>query len=297
MPLELYLITVFCFVDDFLRTQSNFDQIRTRGEQPNLSDSETITIEIVGEYLGLENDKGIWEHFKIYWQDWFPNLGCRTSFTRQGANLWKLKEHIQKKLVEIIHPSDDLHIFDGFPIQTCHIKRAFRRTNPFAGIGAVGYCAAKGEKYFGFKGHLVISASGLPIAFTIAPANIDERDVVPELVKDMQGLLIADKGLIRPELKEELARRQLFLETPLRDNMVETRSSWFVKQIKSVRRIVETVISQLVERFHIQHIRAKSLWHLSVKVGRKILAHTMAFFVNFSLNPQEPLQFENLVLS
>jgi hypothetical protein len=233
----------------------------------------------------------------IYWHDWFAKLGCRTSFTRQGANLWHLKELIQKKLVESIHPSDDLHIFDGFPIQTCHIKRAFRRTNPFAGIGAVGYCAAKSEKYFGFKGHLVISASGLPIAFTIAAANIDERDVVPELVKDMQGMLIADKGLIRPELKEEFARRQLCLETPLRDNMVDIRPSWFVRQIKSVRRIVETVISQLVARFHIQHIRAKSLWHLSVKVGRKILAHTMAFFINMSVNPGEPLQFENLVMS
>ena len=65
----------------------------------------------------------------------------------------------------------------------------------------------------------------------------------------------------------------------------------------NVRRIVETTISQLVTRFKIQTIRAKDLWHLSVKVGRKILAHTMCFAINKTINTDNPLQLERLITS
>ncbi len=47
--------------------------------------------------------------------------------------------------------------------------------------------AAKDEKYFGFKGHLVTTQQGLIVNFTFTPANVDERDVLPELAQDFQG--------------------------------------------------------------------------------------------------------------
>jgi hypothetical protein len=58
---------------------------------------------------------------------------------------------------------------------------------------------------------------------------------------------------------------------------------------------VETIIGQFVGRFNIQEIRVKDLLHLAVKVGRKILAHTMAFFVNLTQNPGKPLQLQAVV--
>jgi hypothetical protein len=39
--------------------------------------------------------------------------------------------------------------------------------------------------------------------------------------------------------------------------------------------LVETVIGQLTERFHIERIRARNLWHLANRVIRKLLAHTV----------------------
>ncbi|MBY0272703.1 MAG: IS982 family transposase [Alphaproteobacteria bacterium] len=146
-----------------------------------------------------------------------------------------------------------------------------------------GYCAAKDQKYFGFKGHLVMHISGLILSYEMAAANIDERDVLPELTHNYKGLMIADKDLLRPSLKEELRDHGLDLQTPLRDNMVDTRPKEWVQQIISLRRTIETVISQLADRFQIQPIKAKDLWHLSAKAGRKILAHTCCFFTVNSL--------------
>lgn len=64
--------------------------------------------------------------------------------------------------------------------------------------------ALRKKKYFGFKCHLVTPTSGLIPSCEMAAANIDERDILPELVHNCKGLMIADKDLMRPGLKEEL---------------------------------------------------------------------------------------------
>ena len=73
----------------------------------------------------------------------------------------------------------------------------------------------------------------------------------------IQGLLIGDKGFIKPFLKQELAEHEIDLQTPLRKNMTDTRRNSFVQQLLSARRLVETVIGQLTDRFNIEKVRAQ----------------------------------------
>ena len=42
-------------------------------------------MEIVGEFLGMDTDKKIWQYFKQHWQNWFPNLGSYPNFAKQCA--------------------------------------------------------------------------------------------------------------------------------------------------------------------------------------------------------------------
>ena len=110
----------------------------------------------------------------------------------------------------------------------------------------------------------------------------------------VRGLLIADKGLIGENYQAQLKAHTNFnLQTPLRNNMIDTRGKDFSRWLTSTRRLVETVIGQLSQQFHIEKIRARDLWHLTNRIGRKILAHTVGIMVNKLLgNP--PLQFELL---
>jgi Transposase DDE domain len=285
MPLEDFIIKTYMIVDDFLE---KFPTLRSRGPSTHLTDAEVITMEIVGEFLGRGSDKEIYDYFRTHWLSWFPKIGCRTAFTRQLANLWGVKRQFQKEMVHRISPDNDLFLFDGLPIPTCHPKR-MRYRNPFYEIGGFGYCAAKDKKYFGFKGHAVVNQQGLILDFTFTPAHIDERDVLPELVTNYKGMLLADKGLIRPDLTELLASQDLNLQTPLRKNMTDPRPKSVVYQMMNVRRLIETTFGQLTYRFNIQSIRAKDLWHLAVKVSRKVLAHTVAFLFAGSLKFDEIL--------
>lgn len=294
MSIDDFIIAVFCLIDEKMEKILGEKKLRARGPRPILDDSEVITMEVVGEFLGKDADKSIWEYFRSHWSHFFPKIPDRTTFTRQAANLHALKQILQEKIAgELGAFSDDLHIVDGLPMPTCKFARAhFSRI--FKEYGAYGYCAAKQEKYYGFKGHIVISSIGIVTAATCAPANKDERDVCPELMEKIHGLLIGDKGYIRPDLEEVLAKQGISLQTPLRDNMEDDRSKDFLKWMLGTRRLIETVIGQLTERFCIEKIRARDLWHHCSRFWRKLLSHTVCIMLSLDRG-NEALQFDRLI--
>jgi IS5 family transposase len=281
MSMENFIIAVYCLVDELLKNVVGEQKLRQRGFQPGLSDSEMITMETIAEFLGIDTDKGAWEYFCNHWRDWFPALGSRANFAKHAANLCNVKQQIQKELAKQLGAfSDLLHLSDGFPMPVCHFKRAYF-SRIFTGEADYGYCASKGETYYGFKGNVLINSEGVITGITATAANIDERDSLWDLIDEVQGMLIADKGLIGADYRNELRQfSQIDLQTAVRGNMKETRSEKFVRWLKSKRRLVETVISQLTERFNLEKVRARKMWYLTNRITRKILAHTICVFVN-----------------
>jgi hypothetical protein len=102
-------------------------------------------------------------------------------------------------------------------------------------------------------------------------------------------------GLIGVDYKNELHQHTgIDLQTAVRSNMAENRSKEFLKWLVSTRRLVETVIGQLTERFQIEKVCARKLWYLTNRIARKILSHTICACICKKMgNP--PLQFELLI--
>ena len=76
--------------------------------------------------------------------------------------------------------------------------------------------------------------------------------------------------------------------------MKDERPKEFLYWMKSTRRLIETVIGQLADRFHIEKIRARDLWHEASRFWRKLLAHTVCVKMSIERGG-EPLQFESLI--
>lgn len=57
MDLDDFIITAFCMIDDSMKKLFATTRLRQRGPAPKFSDSETLTMEIVGEYLSLNRDR------------------------------------------------------------------------------------------------------------------------------------------------------------------------------------------------------------------------------------------------
>ena len=293
MPLEEFIISVYCLIDD-LYSSTISEPIRKRGTPPNLSDSEVLTMEIVAEWLGIHEDKAIWKYFRRDWLHFFPTLPDRSQFVRQGANLWRVKQLLHKKLVQMLGTdSSELHIIDGFPIDVCVRTRA-PRSRCFKGEAWYGHCASKKKDFYGFQGHLVVDQRGIPSALQLTAANVDERDAAYDFFDEFIGLLLGDKGYIRPELKHDCALTDIDLQTPLRRNMRDERPKSFVSLVMRIRRRIETTIGQLVKYFDIEHCNCRDMWHLTSRMGRKLLAYTVGFFFNIQVG-KEPAQFEALI--
>lgn len=113
MDATTLLTTVDCLIDDWLAGR----RLRQRGPQPVLSDSEVLTIECVGEFLGIDTDTGLYEHVRRSWSDWFPALGQvhRTTFVRQPANLWAVKAQLRQQLLGQVRFDPQVWILDSFP--------------------------------------------------------------------------------------------------------------------------------------------------------------------------------------
>src|SRR5437764_15244513 len=96
MGLDDFIITCFCMVDEMLPCVTGGKRVRERGPKPVLWGSEVITMEIVGNYLGKNQDKWLFEYFREHWRHFFPALKRlhRTTFVRQAANLWAIKERV-----------------------------------------------------------------------------------------------------------------------------------------------------------------------------------------------------------
>jgi hypothetical protein len=124
--------------------------------------------------------------------------------------------------------------------------------------------------------------AGTVVAFTVTAANVDERDVVPNLYGKLRGLLIGDKGFISVDLNVEAATHEIDLQTPFRKNMSDNRDPGEVARLSRIRRTVETAISKLSEMFAAQTTKARDLPSFVNRMARKLLAY------NFSLMPVQP---------
>ena len=174
----------------------------------------------------------------------------------------------------------------------CGFKRA-PQAKVFAGVASYGCSATKLGMFYGCRGQRLINAQGLIMGISVTPAHVDERDVVPELGGGRQGLLLGDKGYIREVLSEELVEQQLTLLTPQRRSMKAYHPQWH-RMVSRHRQLVETVIGHLCHWFDIEHIRARDLWHLTSRVARKVLAHTVMSYLNH-LKSRPYLRFEDLI--
>jgi hypothetical protein len=286
------LLEVFCLVDDELQAL-DLGRLRQRGPQPKLSDSEVITMELVGEFWKFGTDRDLFRHFRHYHRAEFPTLARldRTTFTRQAANLWRIKQLLHERLAQRLAGDDPLWLVDSLPIDACQFARA-TFCQRFWGQADYGYCHLRKRTFYGFRLHLRSSRDGVILGYQLAPARASEKAVLPELGLPVRSVGIGDRNYWSPELRDRLAAGGVVLRAPYyqKSKDPDRRRS---AQLSAVRYRIEASNGQLAERYGIKRTWAKDLWHLCHRIIRKILSHTALALINFRAGHQ-PLQLDAL---
>ncbi len=201
---------------------------------------------------------------------------------RQAANLWQVTAALQRRLARVSgQAAQPVQPIDTLPLPVCGYTRS-RRDRCLKPEADYGYCAAKRLHYYGFKLGLRIAPCGMITAAPLLPARPHDVQLLEDLLDDFAGVAPADKGFLDAYRQALWAQRHgVLLLTPQRKGMAPAPYPPAVlRAAQRLRKVVETVGAHLTERFAVARIRVHDLWHYQHRLIRKVLAHTVAVFLN-----------------
>ncbi len=147
---------------------------------------------------------------------------------------------------------------------------------------------------YGFRARVRVYRPGVITRFCVAPADAHELSVLPELVEHTSGVVVGDRNYYRSsQTEQELAGWGVELAAPYRNKKRDPHPQRGAFS-SSLRYRIDTVFPQLVGRYSMKRVWARGLWHLSGRLLRKVLSHTLALLLNRRLGNQ-PLQLSRLL--
>jgi hypothetical protein len=268
---DSYIVTAYCVIEDILKASNYQDDVRT-----GVSAAEILLVAVVAaKYFQNHHERALCSLIRL---GDIPKLSI-SRFNRRLHALGDWLYDILSLLAEIF-TYGQAFIIDSMPLPVCKRARA-RRSKKLRGKEFCGYCAAKKEKFFGWRLHLICDPDGIPVAFDLLPASEQDLTALHELTANLPegAAVFGDKGYISAEdaqsILEELGVRIVAIP---RKNM--PANSWADEyDMRLYRKRIETVYSQL-ESMGIQRLHARTNIGFDLKAWASLLALAFTNIIN-----------------
>ena len=270
------LVELFCHVDDFCQIFLPIweEKQLTRGERTRLRTtqlhmSEIMTLIIHFHQSHYRNFKSYYtEYVQAHLQTAFPNL---VSYPRFVGLMPRTLGPLMAYLTTLYGQCSGISFVDSTALTVCNNRRIHTH-RVFVNLAARGKTSM--GWFYGFKLHLTVNDQGELLACQISPGNVDDRQPVPRLAKNLWGKLFADRGYISQALAEQLHQLyNLQLITKLRKNMQNRLMLLSDKILLRKRAIIETIIDQLKNISQIEHTRHRSPVNFWINVLAGLIAY------------------------
>lgn len=295
LDLDTFLTALYTVVDDLYRERLA-EWLHRRGPEPELSDSEVLTLSVCAEWGSWDSERAFWRFVRKRLGHLFPRAIDQSGFNRRRRALYPALTRIQAAIADRLGANlDRERILDTKPVPVMVLKRHDDRGLVFDGHAAVGWCQAKRLYYYGFKLVLTLTLDGVIVRYELVPANTDDREAAAEVLEPGCGYW-ADKGFYSRERKAEWLEGYgaRVRAEPHRDYKTEWPRE-LVRMAHRVRQTIEVVNAQLTEQFRIERTRARTLWGLVTRVQAKLAAHTFGVYLN-TLSGRPALALKDLVV-
>lgn len=268
---DTYIVTAYSIIADLLKAYDYQDDPRT-----SISAAEVLVVAVVAaKYFQNHHERALYVLVRL---GDIPPL----SVSRFNRRLHALRDW----LYGIVHMLGELFalgevfIIDSMPLPVCRRVRA-SRCKKVRGKAYCGYCAAKHEKFFGWRLHLICTPAGIPVSFDVLPASEHDLTPIHELMVHIPAgaTVFGDKGYIAADDAQTLFEQTgVRLVTIRRTNM--TPNTWADDfDLRVHRRRIETVYSQL-EAMGIQRLHARTNPGLDLKTWASLLALTFTNIID-----------------
>ena len=295
---EGFCTAMYTLVDDLWRQVAPL--FRRPGPEPACSDSELLTMALVGECCGWDEETVLVAKWRAY-RHLFPVQLERSRFNRRRRALRLGVNALRRLVLRALDVAADRQCaLDSLPVPVVQFHLVPGAAREWAGHGAAfGVVSSKKQWIYGYKLHLLVTLGGVILDCELAPANAPEAQVGAELLAGHADLLvIGDKGYLHAGLAAELAaERGVTLLTPRRANQKAQLPPALSRLLNHFRQIIETVNGQLADQFGIERNRAHSFWGLQTPLYTKLTAHTLCLSLNRLSGAQDWLQIKHLALA
>lgn len=246
-----------------------------RNRQGRMSMSEIMTILIAYQLGNARTFKHFYLSLLASHRDAFPRMVSYSRFVRLMPRA--LLPLLSFLMFACLGKPTGISFIDSTAIKVCGNKR-ISRNRVFAETAQIGKTTM--GWFFGFKLHLIVNEVGDLLAFCLTAGNVDDRDPVPWLTRDLWGKLFGDKGYIGQKLFEDLYQRGVKLVTGIRKNMKNKLMELEEKVLLRKRSIIETINDQLKNVCQIEHSRHRS--------PANFLVHLTAALIGYTQKPTRP---------
>ena len=266
--LEALVVAGYVFADDY--------RVSARpGPAVKVSDAELVALAVCQAAMGISSDRQFLGLVGYRLPGWFPHLPDQSQYNRRLRALTGLLTAVQQRLAGLLD-SGGARLADGTLIGVANYAGCASRSE-FAGAANYGYCAAKSEWVWGVRLVLRTDRRGLPLGYTLVPANEHEYEPLLDLVEAGETV-IADKGLWGRAYNEKMECAQVRLLTPSRERTIDNADR--ERRHAGQRLTIESVFSNLKEQMRLERHLAKTPRGLAQRIAQRPLALTLGILLN-----------------
>jgi len=268
--LEALVVAAYVFADEY--------PVPARGGRPALtSDAELVALAVAQAAIGISSDRQFLGLIGRVLPGWFPHLPDQSQYNRRLRGLVELISIVQQRLARWLD-TGGARLSDGTLIGVANYPGCAQRSE-FAGFARFGFAKSQHRFVYGVRLVLLTDGRGVPLGYTIVPANEKEYEPLADLLTGTPAaIVVADKGFWGRDYAKRLAADGTTLHTP--DKTRTAANLGRQRALASTRLVIESVFSNLKEQMQLERHLARTPAGLAVRIAQRILALTIGILLN-----------------
>jgi hypothetical protein len=278
IDIETLFTVIFVVVDDWYQEKGIQLLKEKRGTKSEFCDSELITLLLAMDFIPFPSERQFLAFIRANYLPLFPKLIDRSQFNRRARDLQLVVEELRRYWLEELGATRASELLlDTKPVPVMGYKRN-KKHSDFAGEARYGVCAIRKMKYFGFKLVALTTLDGIPVAFELVPANVDEREAAEEVLHYVYNCnIFADKGFLGEDWQQEQFNwHGNRVWTGRRVNQKEQIVPAFNRWLNSIRERIEGVFNEIQNTGrNLERLLAKTVRGLCTRIIAKMTSHAL----------------------
>lgn len=265
MDWELRLVTLYeCICKHYREHLWVYCQRFSPYADVTFSDEEVICIYLWGIMDKRRELKTIYDDVRRHLHAWYPQLPSYAGYVQRLNRVAGVFVPLLGALQETFPETEvlrEIRLMDAMPIRIAHAKRS-SRARVAAELANKGYCASKGEYYYGVKVHVLgLRRPGtlpLPDYLGLTPASEHDLTAFRHIVTDLHGgelyldKAYADELLVQATRADQALALLIPVKKAKGQKYLDAADQWWSTAVSRVRQPIESLFNWIEEKTGIQ---------------------------------------------